>query len=169
MYTCDPKTPTFFVWLYSFYKCWPIFIIFGTQYTELMWNINHYLFSHLTYCAVATLPWETLDKLIAGKVWHRAKSHNVDAQKLMPYLCKDARASFSSIPALRLMVVIIAISYWCSRCCIHSFRCWWRLRIPVRQCTSASRASDGQTPSVWNCEIHCSRLMAFQIVLIWTP
>ena len=33
-----------------FYKCWPIFTIFGTQYTELMCNITIiYLFIHLTY------------------------------------------------------------------------------------------------------------------------
>ena len=38
----------------------------------------------------------------------------------MPYLCHDAQASFSSILALRLMAVIIATSYWCSRCC-HPF------------------------------------------------
>ena len=41
------------------------------------------------------------------------------AQKLMPCLCQDAQASFSSILALRLMAGIIA-SYWCSRCC-HTF------------------------------------------------
>jgi len=50
---------------------------------------------------------------------NRTKLH-VDAQKLMPYLCHDAQASFSSILALRLMAVIIATSYWCSRCC-HPF------------------------------------------------
>ena len=32
-------------------------------------------------------------------------------------LCQDARASFLSILALRLMTVIIITSYWCSRCC----------------------------------------------------
>jgi len=38
----------------------------------------------------------------------------------MPYLCQNAQASFSSILALRLMAVVIAASYWCSRCC-HPF------------------------------------------------
>ena len=38
----------------------------------------------------------------------------------MPYLCQDARALFLSMLALRLMAVIIATSYWCSRRC-HQF------------------------------------------------
>ena len=40
----------------SFYKYWPIFIIFGTQYTELMCNITFiYLPTSLTYCCYTTL------------------------------------------------------------------------------------------------------------------
>jgi len=79
-----------------------------------------------------------------GRRYDRAKLH-VDAQKLMPF-CQDAQAAFSSILALRSMAVIIATSYWCSSladAAIHSFHCWWCLRIPAIQCTSASCASDG--------------------------
>jgi len=74
---------------------------------------NHYLFTYLTYVLLLHY---------LGKRWmylersDMAKLH-VDALKLMPYLCQDERASFL---ALRLMDVIIAMSYWCSRCC-HSF------------------------------------------------
>jgi len=50
---------------------------------------------------------------------NRTKLH-VDAQKLMPYLCQDTQASFSPILTLILVAVIIATSYWCSRCC-HTF------------------------------------------------
>ena len=91
----------------------------------------------------------------------------------MPYLFQDARASFSSILALRLMAGIIATSYWCSRCC-HSF-------VPllvtltyssktVRQRIVHIRRST-RAPSAWNSKIHCSRLMAskVQIVLILAP
>ena len=40
----------------SFYKCWPIFIIFGTQYNELMCNITIiYLPTSPTYCCYTTL------------------------------------------------------------------------------------------------------------------
>ena len=83
----------------------------------------------------------------------------------MPYLCNDARASFSSILALRFMAVIIAMSYWCSTCC-HPFVpllvevTFNTLRIPAQQCTSALCASDGRTPSAWNCKNHRCRLMA---------
>ena len=43
---------------------------------------------------------------------------------------------------------------------IHSFHCWWPLRILARQCTSASCASDGWAPSAWNSQIYCFRLNA---------
>ena len=64
---------------------------------------------------VATLPWKTLD--VARKVWQGEVTRG--CKKLMPYLCQDAQDSFSLILALRL-AIIIATSYWCSRCC-HPF------------------------------------------------
>ena len=40
----------------SFYRCWPISVIFGTQYTELMCNtIIIYLPTSPTYCCYTTL------------------------------------------------------------------------------------------------------------------
>jgi len=77
---------------------------------------NHYLFTHLTYVLLLCYH---------GKHWmqpersDRAKVY-VDAQKLMPYLCQDALASFLSILVLRLVAVIIVTSYWRSRC-FHPF------------------------------------------------
>jgi len=41
----------------SFYKCWLIFIIFGTQYAELMCNITAiYLLTSLMYCCYPFVP-----------------------------------------------------------------------------------------------------------------
>ena len=59
IYTVFQKTPTFFIWL-QFYKCWPIFIIFGIQYTELMCNIKTiiYLFTHLIYVLLLHYLWK---------------------------------------------------------------------------------------------------------------
>ena len=92
--------------LTDFYNIW------HTVYWVNMQH-NHYLFTHVTYvyCCYTTLG-------NIGCRSDRAKLH-VDAQKLMPYLCQDARASFSSILALGLMALIIA-SYWCGRRC-HPF------------------------------------------------
>ena len=94
----------------SFYKCWPIFIIFGTRRTELMRNNHCLLPTSPTYYCYTTLE----------NTGYSSKGLRVDAQKLMPYLCQEARALFSLISALRLMAVISATLYWCSRCC-HPF------------------------------------------------
>jgi len=89
----------------------------------------------------------------------------------MPYLCQDARASIESIPALRLMAVIIATAYWCSSYC-HPF-------VPLLvTLTYSSKTVHQHTVYVRRLssfsvkpEIHCYRLMAskVQIVLILTP
>jgi len=124
----------------SFYKCWPIFIIFGQQYAELMCNITViYLSTSPTYCRYTTL--ENIGHSSKGLT--RQKSH-VDAQKLMPYLCQDARASFSSILALRLITIIIATSYWCSRCC-HPF-------VPLLVTLTSSNKALHQTVELLQCE-----------------
>jgi len=61
LYTVFPKTLTF-LFHFSFYKCEPIFIIFGTQCTEVICNIT--IIDNLTCLlylrTVATLPWEIL-------------------------------------------------------------------------------------------------------------
>ena len=106
---CLTKRPPF-SYDCSFYNCWPVFEIFDTRYMELMCNITVcYLPTSPTYCCYITLG-------------NRATLH-VDAQKLMPYLCQDARASFSSVMELILMAVIIMLSNSCSRCC-HPFVLW---------------------------------------------
>ena len=89
----------------------------------------------------------------------RAKLH-VDTQKLMSYLCKDARASFSSILALRLMAIIIATSYWCSiDVAIHSLHC------TVHQHIVCVRRSSCFSAKLQNSLLHTYSL---QIVLILT-
>ena len=40
LHCVSEKNAHLFIWLYSFYKCWPIHILFGTQYTKLMCNIT---------------------------------------------------------------------------------------------------------------------------------
>ena len=52
---CSKKRPTI-SYDCSFYKCWPISIIFGTDYIELMCNIIViYLLTSPTYCCYTTL------------------------------------------------------------------------------------------------------------------
>ena len=122
-----------------------------------------YLPPHLR--TVATLPWETFD--IARKIWQGKVTHGCTTTDAL--FCHDARASFSSILALRLMAVIIATSYGCSRCC-HPF-------IPllvtltyssktVHQHIVCIRRSSSFSVKLWN-----SLLQAYglQIVLILTP
>ena len=74
---CLTKTPLFH-YDCIFYKCWPIFTIFGTQYTELMCNIT------VIYLPTSssTLPWkisqvhnDTCKLKILGILLHSLK-HN---------------------------------------------------------------------------------------------
>ena len=56
LYTVSQKKRPPFSYDCSFYKCWPISIIFGTQYTESMCNITDiYLLTTPTYCCYTTL------------------------------------------------------------------------------------------------------------------
>jgi len=148
----------------SFYKCWPIF--YNIWYTVYRVNVQHncYLFTHLTYILLLRY---------LGKHWmrvetsHRAKLH-MDAQKLMPYLCQDAQASFSSILTLRLMAVIITTLYWRSRRC-HPFVPLLVMlmdsRMTVHQCTVRIRWSSSFSLKLWNSLLQTYGL---QIVLILT-
>ena len=79
---------------------------------------NHYSFAHLTY--VAYCCYTTVGNIGYSSKGLTRQSHTWMHKKLMPYLCCDARASFSLILALRMVAVIIVTSYWCSRCC-HPF------------------------------------------------
>ena len=79
-----------------------------------------YLPNSPTYC-IATLPWETLD--VARKVKVTGQKLHVDAQKLMPYRCQEAQASFSSILALRLIADLLSQRRTdAADAVIHSFR-----------------------------------------------
>ena len=79
----------------SFYQCSPIFIIFGTQYTELICNITIiYLPTSPTYCCYTSMGnTGCSSKGLTGQSY---------AQKLMPYLCQDAQASFFVTPGTEI-------------------------------------------------------------------
>ena len=60
-----PKNCHPFSFCYSFYKCWPISIIFGTHYTELIYNITIIdLPTSPTYCCCITLQKKSVAKII---------------------------------------------------------------------------------------------------------
>ena len=62
---CGPKNCHPFSFHYSFYKCWPISIIFFTHYTELIWNITIIdLPTSPTYCCCTTLQKKSVAKII---------------------------------------------------------------------------------------------------------
>ena len=54
LYTLRSKKRSPFSYDCSFYKCWPIFTIFGTQYTEFVCNIT-FIYLPYTYCCYTTL------------------------------------------------------------------------------------------------------------------
>ena len=84
-----------------------------------MYNITVlYLPTSPTYCC-----YTTLRNIVCSSKGLTGQDYTEYAQKLMPYLSQDqeARALLSSILVLRLMAVIIATSYWCSRCCHDPF------------------------------------------------
>jgi len=78
----------------------------------------------------------------------------------MPYLCQDAQASFSSILALRLLLLWHHVD--AADAAIHSFHCWWCLYITARQCTRASCTS--QTVELLQCETP-----KFTALDLWPP
>ena len=151
---CLKKCPPYSYYC-SFYKCWPVFIIFGTQYTELTCNITSiYLSTSPTYYCYTTL----------GNIGCSSKGLTGQSYMWMhKNWCPITRASFSSILALRLMAVIIMTSYWCSRCChpfvpllvtlTYSVETMHQCIVRVRQLSS----------SAWNSKIYC-----LQIFLILT-
>jgi len=83
----------------------------------------------------------------------------------MPYFRQDARASFSSILTRRLMAVIIATSYWCSRCC-HPFMLTYSSSKTVHQRIVSVRRSSSFSMTLLHSLI---QTYGFQTVLILTP
>jgi len=57
-------------------------------------------------------------------------------------------------------IIIITISTDAGDAVIHSCHCWWRLRLPSKQCAIALCALDHRAHSAWNSEIHSSGLVA---------
>ena len=95
--------------LTDFYNIWHKVYLVNVQH-------NHYLFTHLSDLLLLHYlgkHWMWLESSWQGKVTRGCTNQ-------MPYLCQDARASFLLILALRMMAVITAMSYWCSRYC-HPF------------------------------------------------
>jgi len=164
MYTVSQKRPPF-SYDCSFYKCWPIFIIFGITYTEPMCNITIiYLLISPTNCC-----YTTLGNIGCSSKGLTEQSYTCMHKNWCPIFVRMHEPYFRQSCHYGWWLLLSRRRTGAANAVIHSFQCWWCLCIPAGQFTSASCASDGRAPSVWNSEIHFCRLMASKIVLILTP
>jgi len=156
LYTlCLKKRPPF-SYDCSFYNCWPIFITFGTQYTELMCKITIiYLPILLTYCCYATL-----ENIGCSSKGLTVQCYAWMLKTLCPIFVRKHESHFCQPWHWDWWLLLSRHCTDAADAAIHSFHCYWRLRILARQCTSASCASGGWAPSARNSQIYCPRLMA---------
>ena len=157
---CLKKRPPF-SYDCSFYNWWPIFIMFGTQYIELICNTTViYLSTSPTYCC-----YTTLGNIGCSSGGLTGQSYTLMHKNWCLIFVRKHEPHFHQFWHWDWWSLLSRRHTDAADAAIHSFHCWWLLRIPARQCTSASCMSQSSSFSV---KLHNSLLQTYnlQTVLI---